>query len=341
MGAVAGVAAVLYLARDGCGTGERSMIGACLFVARKIRLLTMMSGGLAIAIGPSAIWSVARAEEAETQPPVRPVVPGTLRLHVREQKETAPRNGVFRVVERDIDWQVAETAIIICDMWDDHPCKMSAHRVDVMAPEMNRVVSAARSLGVQIIHAPSAGMPHYMSAPGRARILRAPKVKPPFPLDGTCLFDPKHEAELPVPNTTTIEQGCDDPVYGGDYPSSRWQHPAIKIVGYDGISDSGAEMYNFFQQIGIKNVVLMGVHTHHCVLGRSFGIRQMVKLEMNVVLCRDLTDAMYDPRKPPYVSHKRGTELAIEHIEKYWCPSIDSRSLTAVIPGSDDSSPEK
>jgi hypothetical protein len=49
---------------------------------------------------------------------------------------------------------------------------------------------------------------------------------------------------------------------------------------------------------------------------------------MNVVLARDLTDAMYDPRQRPWVSHERGTELVIEHIERYWCPSILGEDLT-------------
>ena len=65
-----------------------------------------------------------------------------------------------------------------------------------------------------------------------------------------------------------------------------------------------------------------------CVLGRSFGIRQMVRLGLNVVLARDLTDAMYDPRDRPFVSHTRGTELVVEHIEQYWCPSIVGNDLT-------------
>jgi hypothetical protein len=56
---------------------------------------------------------------------------------------------------------------------------------------------------------------------------------------------------------------------------------------------------------------------------------------MNIVLVRDLTDAMYDPRDHPYVSHKRGTEMVIEHIERYWCPSILSADLLEIVPGSD------
>ncbi len=47
-----------------------------------------------------------------------------------------------------------------------------------------------------------------------------------------------------------------------------------------------------------------------------------------MVLARDLTDAMYDPRQAPWVSHERGTNLIIEHVEKFWCPSIEGGDLT-------------
>lgn len=35
---------------------------------------------------------------------------------------------------------------------------------------------------------------------------------------------------------------------------------------------------------------------------------------------------MYNPRKAPFVSHFEGTRKIIEHIEKFWCPSITSVS---------------
>ena len=106
------------------------------------------------------------------------------------------------------------------------------------------------------------------------------------------------------------------------------ENELLSIAPQDGISDDGLEIYSYFRQHGIRNVVLMGVHTNMCVLGRPFGIRQQVRLGMQVVLARDLTDAMYDPRQRPNVSHERGTELVIEHIERYWCPSILSADLT-------------
>jgi type 1 glutamine amidotransferase len=39
---------------------------------------------------------------------------------------------------------------------------------------------------------------------------------------------------------------------------------------------------------------------------------------------RDLTDTMYNHRMSPYVNHFTGTDLIIEHIEKYVCPTITS-----------------
>ena len=76
--------------------------------------------------------------------------------------------------------------------------------------------------------------------------------------------------------------------------------------------------------IVVSNVILLGVHTNMCVLGRPFGLRQMAKNGKTVVLMRDMTDTMYNPRSAPFVSHFRGTELIIEHIEKFVCPTVTS-----------------
>src|SRR5262245_28232330 len=78
--------------------------------------------------------------------PNRPKVTGKLHLNIQERKEKAP--GRFDVVKKTVDWEVSETAIIICDMWDDHYCKSAAQRVGVMAPSMNKVITAARNHGV-------------------------------------------------------------------------------------------------------------------------------------------------------------------------------------------------
>jgi type 1 glutamine amidotransferase len=43
---------------------------------------------------------------------------------------------------------------------------------------------------------------------------------------------------------------------------------------------------------------------------------------------RDLTDTMYNSRMSPFVSHFTGTDLIVEHTEKYVCPTITSTVFT-------------
>src|SRR5579864_2464655 len=279
-----------------------------------------------------AVLSAAAVATPQTKEtiPNRPKVPGTLQLRARR------RSG--KVTESTLRWEVAQTAIIICDMWDAHTCSLSAQRVAAMAPRMNQVVSAARSLGVMIVHAPSDTMKFYEGTPWRERMKRAPTAACPIPILARCGREPLEERNFPIDDSAG---GCDDPIArketGPPYPWTR-ENSAIDIVGFDGVSDNGQEIYNFFKQEGIANVALMGVHTNICILNRSFGIRQMTKTGFQVALVRDLTDAMYDPRKRPFVSHARGTELVIEHIETRWCPSISSADLTRIIPGTDSPS---
>jgi hypothetical protein len=75
----------------------------------------------------------------------------------------------------------------------------------------------------------------------------------------------------------------------------------------------------------------MGVHTNMCILKRSFAIKQMTKWGIHCVLVRDLTDSMYNPNDRPRVNHDQGTELVIEHIEKYWAPTVLSSELAAAL----------
>ncbi|MCK4323279.1 MAG: isochorismatase family protein, partial [Armatimonadetes bacterium] len=97
----------------------------------------------------------------------------------------------------------------------------------------------------------------------------------------------------------------------------------------DGISEKGDEVYNYLHQQGITNLIIMGIHTNMCVLERPFGIKQMVRWGLNVMLVRDITDTMYNPADPPYVSHDEGTQLVIAYIEKFWCPTISNDDLMA------------
>lgn len=243
-----------------------------------------------------------------------------LTLHTRKRAETEPKSGNWRREEKTIQWEPKKTALIICDMWDQHWCKGATERVAEMAPRMNELVKAARAKGVFIIHAPSDTMKFYEGTPQRKLAQAAPVATPNVPLQRWCKLDPDKEAPLPIDDS---DGGCDDDPQCKNYTAWKHEISTLEIAEGDAITDS-TEAYNLLQQRGIDNVIVLGVHANMCVLGRPFSIRQMVAQGKNVVVVRDMTDTMYNSRRRPYVNHFRGTDLIVEHIERYWCPSITS-----------------
>ncbi|MBL8799614.1 MAG: ThuA domain-containing protein, partial [Planctomycetia bacterium] len=149
---------------------------------------------------------------------------------------------------------------------------------------------------------------------------QAPPLETTIPLQRWCHLDPKHEAPLPIDDT---DGGCEDVEKVKNFKAWSRQIATIEVKEGDAVTDS-AEAYYLMKQRGIANVIVMGVHTNKCVLGRPFSIRQLKYQGLNVVLMRDMTDTMYNPRMKPFVSHFTGNDLVVEHIEKYWCPTITS-----------------
>ncbi len=257
-----------------------------------------------------------------------------LKLHPR-QRVPAPGGGqdaTFRTVERAVEWDPKHTALIVCDMWDDHWCHGAAKRVAELAAPMNRLIAAQREQGVLIIHAPSTTVDFYKDTPQRQRAQAAPYAKPPVELStsprwGTawCWPDEKREPELPIDDS---DMGCDCADKCPIREAWTREIAAIDIGELDAISDNGQEVYNLLRQHAIDHVMILGVHLNMCVLGRPFGIRQLKYLGQDVVLVRDMTDTMYNSQKRPMVDHLTGTDLVIEHVEKYWCPTISSVDLT-------------
>ena len=244
----------------------------------------------------------------------------SLRTRTLERYECCYSNWVMQ--EDPAEWVAAETALLLCDVWDSHTCRGAVERLEKMIPRMNAVVTAAREAGVLIVHAPSETTDtFYADHPARKRVLAAPPVIPPRDL---------HHDDPPSP-VNTEESACDtDGNIGkpdGEYPWTR-QHAGITLdEDRDAVSERGPELHPLYVERGIRNMIIMGVHTNMCVLGRSFAIKQMVRWGYNVALIRDLTDSMYDPARPPYVSHDEGTRLIVEYIEKFWCPTITSDQL--------------
>lgn len=243
-----------------------------------------------------------------------------LRVRAADAGDADQRGTVLRR-----DWDAGRTAVVLCDMWDAHHCASAAARVAEMAPRMNEVAAALRAQGAMIVHAPAGCMDFYRGTPARLRAENVRRVPAPAHIDWND-WDPARESGLPATLADPGACSCDSAEPCGEggppYPWTR-QIASIDIAPDDIVTDDGAELFGLLEGRGIADVIVMGVHTNVCVLGRPYGIRQLVYLGKRPMLCRDLTDAFHrDPR-----GHAWGTERVVEHIERCWCPSVTSDQL--------------
>ena len=142
-----------------------------------------------------------------------------LELHTRSSVESARSNGDWHPVEKTVQWESKRTAIVICDMWNQHWCKGATARVAEMAPRMNQVITEARRRGVFIIHCPSDTMNYYKDFPQRKLAQSAPKITGSTALEKWGGLEREREGSLPIDDS---DGGCDDlPQCKGGSP---WMH---------------------------------------------------------------------------------------------------------------------
>jgi len=244
-----------------------------------------------------------------------------MHLNLRTRVQPFKASGEWEEVNFQEDIPTNEAAIIICDMWDNHWCTGAAKRTDILAQEMAPVIDVARAHGIVIIHAPSETMEYYMDYPQRKRMLQIAKVNPPPALAIA-------RAPLPI---DAADGGCDTTPPDKFFVAWKHENSAITIHDADFISENGNEVYSLLRQRGIKNLMVMGVHTNLCVLTRTFAIRRMTEWGIRCILVRDLTDSLYNPKDRPYVRHDQGTELVIEYIEQNLCPTVLSSDLVSAL----------
>lgn len=257
------------------------------------------------------------------------------------RQRTARGDGSVQIQYVSQAWDPSVTAIIVCDMWDAHHCLNAVRRAQQLAPRIDALLKQARERGVTIIHAPSSCMEFYKDHAARKRAQEVPKATTvPEEIGSWCHWKNATEEEAGYPIDASDGGEDDDPEehrrwaerlkQRGRNPGSPWVRQIDTITideQRDYITDNGVENWSILAHQGIEHVLLVGVHTNMCVLGRPFGLRQLANNGMQVALVRDLTDTMYNPKMPPFVSHFSGTDLIVEHIERYVCPTISSEQV--------------
>ena len=260
-------------------------------------------------------------------------------VELRSKVETSPESGRYHTQWQSAEWKASETAIILCDMWDLHHSVTAVRRLTEFAPRVDAVLKAMRAKGSTIIHAPSDCMDAYRDHPARLQAVAAPVATDALPdIAAWChRISAEESARYPIDQS---DGGEDEDAWEnaqwaqkmealGRNPGTPWktQTPLIEIDARDYIAAAGDVVWNILRDRNIRHVILAGVHTNMCVLGRPFGLRQMVRAGMDTALLRDCTDVMYNPARWPYVSHFTGLDLVIDHVEANVCPTLTSDQL--------------
>jgi nicotinamidase-related amidase len=229
---------------------------------------------------------------------------------------------VWEITEEKVTYPAEETALIIVDMWDNHWSSGATRRSAILAPKINRIAKWARDKGILVVNAASSVMDFYEGNEARNRFLSVPKLE--------VIPEPITIVDYPLPIDDS-DRGSDTP---DTYPPQGvvWRSRQNAVIEIDQsrdiiCGDEGDQLFSYLTAKGSKYLNYTGVAANMCVLNRTFGIKKMLRRGMQTILVRDLTDTMYNPEKPPYVSHDEGTALVVSYIEKFYCPTIDSGQI--------------
>jgi hypothetical protein len=249
-------------------------------------------------------WALERAPAGKlATAPAPPAV--ELRLQTRNAQSGQP---VIRTESTD----PRKVGVVVVDMWNYHHCMTAAQRVGVLVPRMNRVLAAARRLGMQVMFAPTDVAGQYAGTPQRERAMALPLVPVPALAEVSCPVRIRGRNCMCGPGIVCARN------FGWD-----GMHPGLRIAAGDLITFGPEELYANAKARGITHLIYMGVHTNACILDRPEGMRRMTGAGLTAVLARDVTDALtyYDPATG--FTPDDGTAEVIADIERGGLPSID------------------
>lgn len=236
-----------------------------------------------------------------------------LDLQVRYFQDSTPlgvpcreENFVRRQIRMSLP--LAQTALVLVDMWNDHFndswLERAAH---LTGAAVVPVLEAARAAALKIIHAPS------------------PEVAAGFPqLE-------RHQPPLPEP----VPQWppADFRARQGDYAAFRgprhqppgigphWNprqdrlgmSPAIEVRDDDVVIATGQQLHDYLHECGILHLVYAGFATNWCILHRDYGMRAMARKGYNLILLRDATTGV---EFPDTLDALFVTEVAVREVEQ-------------------------
>lgn len=222
----------------------------------------------------------------------------------------------------------AQTALVVIDMWDRHWCRTYTQRVANLVPRMNRTLAAARSLGIQVVFAPSDVVDFYIDDPQR-KAMRAITNRP---LPPKTRFRPPAQPA----GQDCCECGPTQPCKTNSFGHWSRQHPELSILKDDliGNCNDQRELLNLCQAQKIDTLIYAGVASNMCVLNRQFGMNNMKQYGLKLLFISDLVQAItangLDPatKTPDWnFTPAKGSAVIQRYLERHIALSFESRQL--------------
>ena len=251
----------------------------------------------------------------------------TLDLTVRYFQDSTPagvacREEHFRRREVSMPLPVAQTALVLVDIWNTHFIESWRDRAEqVTTAAIVPVLAAARQAGLTIVHAPSVRVAEqypqvqrYRSASGTA-----PATPPEWPPES---FRSRTGPYAVYRNPR--EQAPGRPLHWADRLAMS---PHIDVQDGEAVVATGAQFHALLQDHRILHLLYVGFATNWCVLGKDYGIRAMKDRGYNTILLRDATTGV---EFPDTLDTLQATELAVREVEQQHGFSVSNRDfLTA------------
>jgi hypothetical protein len=216
-----------------------------------------------------------------------------------------------------------QVALLSIGIWSSHSCYSATERIHDLAARANSFIEKMRSKGCHIIHGGSYN--NYSCKMGRWEDTQLRKNMKGLPM---AKLDDKGASFPPLPLDDS-DGGYEKSDKNMEYNRAMVTiHPSISVdYEKDCISDNAKEILNYLHAKNIKVLLAFGTHTNMCVLDKPYGVKWYIRYGFPVVLVRDLCDTMYNPKMAPFVSQAESNNVMSEWLEKYVCPTVDSREV--------------
>jgi nicotinamidase-related amidase len=258
---------------------------------------------------------------------------------------------------------VNDIGIVVIDMWDKHWCKSWTAREAAMIPRMNKMLNAARKMGIQIIFSPSSVADFYKDSIQRKAVLSIPnsseyicpsveeiiggeeKDQLEYRPYGKKYFEGSIYAARDTPGTRYkgypplppfAETGGCECINRDCRMENVWhrQNKDLTIEESDLIVEGNnrSELFNICRTKGITHLLYAGGAGNMCLTFTRE--TSTINMSNRGVKCIYMEDQMisisgrgYNPetkKNDPAFTPERGDSLVLTHLKKYVAPSVKS-----------------